>query len=136
MSLNFEFTSEVEIIISFGLMILIWIIQILHYPSFLFIDKASFTEFENFHTKRISLIVIPLMLAELVLLIYDFRWILFFILAGIWLSTFLIQVPCHNKLKQGKNLEIIHRLIFSNWIRTLLWTVKFLVIIYYYANEN
>lgn len=136
MSLNFEFTSEVEIIISFGLMILIWIIQILHYPSFLFIDKASFTEFENFHTKRISLIVIPLMLAELVLLIYDFRWIVFFILAGIWLSTFLIQVPCHNKLKQGKNLEIIYRLIFTNWIRTLLWTVKFLVISYYYAYEN
>ena len=44
----------------------IWLVQFVHYPSFNFIDKKFYSDFQNFHIKRISFIVIPVMLLELV----------------------------------------------------------------------
>ena len=119
----------VEVIISTGLLVLIWIIQILHYPSFLFVDRTRFSLFEQFHTKRISYIVLPLMIAELGLVIFHFRPIVFGIVSLIWLSTFFLQVPCHEKLKRGFDEKVIRKLILTNWIRTILWTIKFLVLV-------
>jgi len=118
-----------ELIITGALVTLIWIIQILHYPSFKFIDKNSFSDFETFHTNRISWIVIPLMLTEVILLILNFRWLVFLILMLIWLSTFFLQVPCHNQLKSGQDYTVIERLISTNWIRTILWTLKFIFLV-------
>jgi hypothetical protein len=118
-----------ELIISGALMTLIWMIQILHYPSFKFIDKSAFSEFEEFHTNRISLIVIPLMLTEVLLLFLEFRLLIFFIVLLIWMSTFILQVPCHNKLKSGQDVTVIERLISTNWIRTILWTIKFFILV-------
>lgn len=120
---------ELELLVSFGLVVLIWIIQILHYPSFRFIDKKIFSGFEKFHTKRISYIVIPLMLTELFLSIIDLRPFVIVVLILIWSSTFLIQVPCHEKLKIGFDEKVISRLIFTNWIRTILWTIKFIFLL-------
>ena len=118
-----------ELLISSGLFILIWIIQYLHYPSFLFVDQKVFPEFEAFHTRRISVIVIPLMISELILLIFNPRPILVVTVSLIWLSTFLLQVPCHNRLKHGYDERIIKKLIQTNWIRTMLWTLKFLYLL-------
>ena len=44
----------------------IWVIQIVHYPSFHFIEKEFYTAFQKFHMNKISIIVIPIMLAELI----------------------------------------------------------------------
>ena len=44
----------------------IWVIQIVHYPSFHFIEKELYTVFQKFHMNKISIIVIPIMLAELI----------------------------------------------------------------------
>jgi hypothetical protein len=46
----------------------------------------------------------------------------------IWSSTFLLQVPIHNRLKSGKKEEFIRRLVATNWIRTIAWSLKSLVI--------
>ena len=119
----------IEVIISTALLVLIWIIQILHYPSFLFVDQTRFSHFEQFHTKRITYIVLPLMIAELGLVIFHFRPLVFGIVSLIWLSTFFLQVPCHEKLKRGFDEKVIRKLILTNWIRTLLWTIKFLVLV-------
>ena len=43
----------------------IWVIQIVHYPSFHFIEKESYTAFQKFHMNSISLIVVPVMILEL-----------------------------------------------------------------------
>lgn len=118
-----------ELLISFALVVLIWIIQILHYPSFRFIEKEIFPSFEQFHTKRISYIVIPLMLSELFLSIIDPKPFVLSLLILIWGSTFFIQVPCHEKLKNGFDENVISRLIFTNWIRTILWTIKFIFLL-------
>lgn len=123
--------SMVELVVSFGLVVLIWLIQLLHYPSFRFIDQSKFTQFARFHGTRISYIVIPLMLLELALGLYFHHLVIILILISIWLSTFLLQVPSHQKLTKEYSLEQIERLISTNWIRTFLWSLKFILLFFY-----
>jgi hypothetical protein len=42
----------------------------------------------------------------------------------VWLSTFVLQVPIHNRLKAGKKDSKIRHLVATNWIRTVSWTLK------------
>jgi hypothetical protein len=108
-----------------------------HYPAFRDISAESFVEFEKMHTRNISILVMPLMLLELlavvVLLAYDpqnlINIALFSMVLLIWLSTFLLSVPCHRKLSKGKDLQIINRLVQTNWVRTVLWSIKGLVLL-------
>ena len=122
---------------------LIWIVQLVHYPAFEFVDASNFHAFHQHHTKSITLIVMPLMLAELGLSIYLAKeqstvYIGPLILVGlIWLSTFLIQVPIHNTLGAGKDSFLIQKLVNTNWIRTILWTIKALWLSYlFYSNTR
>ncbi len=52
----------------------------------------------------------------------------------IWLSTFLLSVPCHEHLaKTDMNetslIEKIQRLVKTNWPRTILWTLRSIVLL-------
>ena len=129
-----------NLILSSMLTCLIWIVQILHYPSFKFVDKNHFVEFEAFHTKSISFIVLPLMLLEItvssLLLYQNPRSVLTLgsclLLAFIWGTTFLVSVPCHNILSTGFDLTTIEKLVSTNWIRTISWSMKMILSIYLY----
>ena len=129
----------VNLILSWALFALIWVIQLTHYPAFKYIAENQFQFFHQHHTKSISLIVIPLMLAEISLSLWlaiqhHNNWlypVLLLLVIGVWASTFLIQVPIHNALVNGKDLKLIENLIKSNWIRTLLWTAKAILITYF-----
>ena len=46
------------------------------------------------------------------------------LLAVIWLSTALLQVPCHNVLSLGFNSVVHQRLLRTNWIRTAAWSLR------------
>ena len=111
---------------------LIWLIQLVHYPSFKYVDKEEFADFAKFHASRISWIVLPLMIVELttgILMVVKQGWYLYnlILLFAIWLSTFLLSVPCHHKLQQGKDAQQIRRLVLSNWPRTFLWSLRSLI---------
>lgn len=117
----------------------IWLIQLVHYPSFSRIDAAKFAEFHQFHTKNISFIVLPLMLTELITAFYliyqksPFQYSLQFglsLVLIIWLSTFLLQVPAHNALAHGFDDLQYKKLINTNWIRTIAWTLRSFVLIF------
>lgn len=118
---------------------LIWIIQILHYPAFSYLREDQFGEFHSLHTKKITLIVLPVMLLELVtallLVVQNFSSYLlginFFFLLLIWLSTFLVSVPLHNSLTKSMNLQLINRLIQTNWIRTFFWSMRLGILVYF-----
>jgi hypothetical protein len=132
-----RFMNYFETLTVAGLVVLIWLIQLLHYPSFHFIDPQRFVAFEQFHTQRISMIVIPLMLVELAfigqrLLAHPSKldFILVLLTFIIWLSTFLLQVPCHQTLSAGYDLPTINRLITTNWIRTICWSLKLVLLIW------
>ena len=118
----------------------IWVIQIVHYPSFHFIDKELYTAFQKFHMNKISIIVIPIMLAELVtgmMLFLDksskspFLIISFVILVLIWLITGVFFTKAHNELIAGYQELVVNQLVAMNWIRTLLWTLRLLLLTYF-----
>ena len=50
------------------------------------------------------------------------------LVAIVWLSTFVLQVPIHNRLKSGKDERLIRRLVATNWVRTIAWSLKALLL--------
>ena len=123
-----------NLIVSSILLGLILVIHFVHYKSFNFIDIEKFVEFHKFHTKNISFLVIPLMLIEVVISIiicYFYFSILSLInlslVALIWIITFLLQVPSHNKLSTGKSITEIEKLVSGNVFRVYLWFFKAIV---------
>ena len=118
----------------------IWVIQIVHYPSFHFIEKELYTAFQKFHMNKISIIVIPIMLAELItgiMLFLDksskspFLTISIIILVLIWLITGVFFTKAHNELIAGYQELVVNQLVAMNWIRTLLWTLRLLLLTYF-----
>ena len=120
----------------------IWIIQLVHYPTFLFIDKQKYMKFQEFHMSRVSYIVMPTMIAELFsgiyILLYNNILMVntFFLLASFslflnWVITALVFVKIHNGLLIKYEKNIILLLVKFNWIRTILWSLRlvFLTII-------
>jgi hypothetical protein len=118
--------------ISWGLLILIWLVQLIIYPGFHRIPSEVFISYHRWYVIRISAVVVPLMVGELILTI---SWVLSdayspislsagFFITIVWLSTFVLQVPIHNRLKAGKDKERIRRLVATNWIRTAAWSLK------------
>ncbi len=125
----------IHIAVSWGLLLLIWLVQVIIYPGFHRIAPGEFTDYHRWYVNRISMIVLPLMIAEVVL---SAKWLLdagavvalasAFLVLIVWLSTFLLQVPIHNRLKSGKDEMLIRRLVVTNWIRTVAWSLKAAVV--------
>ena len=124
------------IIINSILVGVILMTQILSYPLLLKVRKSNFYDYYNSYTKRISLIVMPLMIFEVFLSvalnIISNNFYVFasnILLLIIWGSTFFIQVPIHNKLSSNHSYQLINKLIFSNWIRTVAWICKLVTLL-------
>ena len=116
---------------------IIWVIQLLHYPTFHFIKESDYVEFQHFHMQRISFIVVPLMIMELLsgfMLVYYFRSNLlilcFIILIVIWLITFVFFTKLHQSLLGGYDKIIVDKLVQINWSRTVLWSLRLIILIY------
>ena len=129
---------------------LIWLIQLVHYPLFAEVGPANYKVYQQQHMRRITWIVLPVMLVELAtgaLLTYNaytgelnlslttgvlsvvpegesFFLLNFVGIVLIWLSTVLLQVPAHKDLLAGFDLAAQRRLVYTNWIRTILWTIR------------
>ena len=121
----------VNFFISSFMLGLILVTQIVSYPLFLKVEVDNFSIFHDDYVSRISFIAVPVMLGELfisTLVYYYFNTFLgFMILLSIiliFISTFIIQVPLHNKLKLANNRKHMIKLVNTNWIRTFLWFVK------------
>lgn len=131
---------SIYVFCSFYMTGVIWLIQLLNYPSLRYIHPAQFNEFHRRHTSAMSILVGPVMLAEMgcVLVLAKslvFHWVIQAgLLAVLWLSTFLISVPIHNKLAKSHQNFLIKRLIKTNWIRTILWTTKAGLLFYMQQN--
>lgn len=120
---------------------LIWTIQLVHYPGFADVGSEQCFRYQAKHMRRISFLVGPLMLAELLLA----GWLLFqnFALPPlsvlsqlaaacvlvIWLLTALLFVPLHRKFEaEGYTAELVNKLVRRNWWRTALWTFRLLLL--------
>ena len=117
----------------------IWVIQLVHYPSFRFTDREKYVSFQIFHMRNISFIVVPVMILEflsgLLLVLYHSNHesllrISFILLLIIWLVTALFFAQIHQKLSKGYDETLVRNLVSLNWIRTLLWTIRTIIITY------
>jgi len=111
---------------------LIWFVQLVHYPLFALVGEDRFVAYERAHQARIAPLVATLMVAELACAIAIARTTpmatlglaSLALVAVIWLSTALIQVPCHRRLQRSFDAQAHARLLASNWIRTVAWTLR------------
>ncbi|MFK7959418.1 MAG: hypothetical protein AB8G96_02755 [Phycisphaerales bacterium] len=118
-----------------GMVGVIWFVQMVHYPLFAEVPEAGFQAYEQAHVRRTGTLVGPLMLMELAAAIWLLvrtpigvpewmPWAGLVVLALLWGSTFFVQVPLHRQLEAGFNLEAIERLVATNWLRTVGWTLR------------
>jgi hypothetical protein len=120
---------------------LIWFVQIVHYPLFSRVGKEKFSLYSEAHSRLTSYVVGPPMLLEArTVLLLVFRRPegvpLYLALAGlalvaaIWLSTALLQVPRHTTLGSGFDGSAWNSLVRTNWIRTLSWSARGIVVLW------
>ena len=117
---------------------LIWFVQVVHYPLLARVGAASFVEYEQAHMRRTTWVVTPFMVLEaLTAIVLPFviltqpgralAWVGLALLAVVWMSTALLQVPCHRRLARGFDQGTLRRLVATNWIRTVCWSLRLAV---------
>lgn len=118
--------------VTWGLVGLIWVVQLVIYPQFGAVGRAEFAVYHADYTRRVAWVAGPLMLAEL----GSAGWMLwsgerggwFLVslapLAVIWLSTVAVQVPLHATLARGYEKGAHQALVRTNWVRTAAWTAR------------
>ena len=115
---------------------LCWFVQVVHYPLFKEIDRDTFPAYERKNAVT-GFITVPIMTIEVItgiILLYNYPEDLYIaniaLLGVIWLSTLIFQVPIHIKLMSEGSPKLITKVIRTNWIRTLSWTVRSLILGY------
>ncbi len=119
---------------------LIWLVQVVHYPLFAHVGQEQFADYEARHQFLITWVVAPVMILELStavwLAIYppqpdlaNWMRISLLLLLAIWISTALVQSRQHGKLADGYDLAAIRGLVLWNWLRTVAWTARGLILL-------
>ncbi len=127
--------SILRLLVDFGLLVLIWVVQLIVYPSFLFYNKENLITWHRKYTPLVGYIVAPLMVLQLSLSIYQisnavtlYNIISVMMISTIWIITFLQFVPIHNNISNGSTSEkMLLSLVKKNWLRTFLWTLLFVL---------
>jgi hypothetical protein len=118
----------------------IWFVQVVHYPLFARVDTPDFSAYSLIHTRLTGLVVGPPMLLEAATAValvvrtppgisVPLVWMGLLLVAGVWLSTALLQAPRHTTLGRGFDPAAHQFLVASNWLRTVLWSLRGLVVL-------
>jgi hypothetical protein len=110
----------------------IWLVQLLVYPAMRDVPADRWIPWHLRHCLRISYVVGPLMVVEVVtalaLWLQGLTSPLFLagaaLLGVVWLSTLVLQIPLHHVCEKGCSPLAIERLILTNWVRTVAWTAR------------
>ena len=120
-------------LIDFGLLVFIWTIQLVVYPSFKYFPPSSLSKWHAIYTGSVSIIVIPLMVSQVALHGWRVsdgfspdRLLTFLLVVSTWVVTFFIFLPLHNRISLNQELtQNLANLVSYNWIRTVLWSLIF-----------
>ncbi|MDP4623587.1 MAG: hypothetical protein NWT08_00475 [Akkermansiaceae bacterium] len=131
-----ELAGVLQLVATMAMLGVIWVVQLCVYPRFADIDPEKFIGAHTRHCAGIGMVVAPLMLIELftaVFLVWAgsggwVQWLILIFTLGNFISTALIQAPCHRQLMQGFDEAKCRLLTRSNWIRTVLWSAKALLV--------
>ena len=119
---------------------LIWFVQVVHYPLFGSVGREVFAGYSRAHSHLTGFVVGPPMLVEagtaVVLLLRPPEGVPFLLpllglvlLAVVWLSTAFLQSPQHTVLGRGFVATAHRFLVISNWVRTICWTARGLLVL-------
>ena len=119
---------------------LIWFVQIVHYPLFVYVGSKEFRTFHENHKILITPVVGIVMIVELVtagILIFQIpmgipNWtaiVGIILLVVIWFSTLFLQIPYHNKLSPKFDKNVLMMLVNTNWIRTICWSLRGIIVL-------
>ncbi len=125
----------IKLLFDFGLLVLIWLIQLVVYPSFSYYRKNDLVLWHKKYTLRISYVVIPLMMTQLSISVVQavqkpatLNILNLILVVVVWISTFLQFVPLHHKISSNSiDSNILQKLVSRNWFRTALWTLIFIL---------
>jgi hypothetical protein len=119
-----------NIAVTFALVGLIWVVEVAVYPLYARVGPESFVAYHEGWSSAITLVVGPLMLAEVVAgaWLYTERPKLA-LLAAVpvvvaWAVTALWAVPMHAKLDAGFTVTVWRSLLWANHVRTAAWTAR------------
>ena len=126
--------TYLRLLFDFGLVVLIWLVQLIIYPSFRYLDRQKLVFWHSKYSTRISLVVMPLMLGQLLITVLQLNegsvisYIIALLVLMVWILTFLYFVPLHGKFSRNEiNERSLDGLVNVNWWRTLFWTAIFLL---------
>ena len=133
----------IRLITDFGLLVLIWIVQLVIYPSFQYYQSQDLHNWHRQYTSRITTVVLPLMFTQLVVTVLQilteitlYSGISMLIVLALWLLTFLVFVPLHQKIEhQTYETKSLSKLVKFNWLRTGLWSILFLISLFHVVNK-
>lgn len=132
-----------KLLFDFGLVVLIWMTQLIVYPSFTMMDTADLHRWHATYTTRITIIVMPLMVGQLGLHVMGLIqqnnklaiMALFLVLLA-WGNTFFFAVPLHNQITAGKEIaDSAQKLVSVNAWRTAFWTLVFMLDFYVFLKK-
>ena len=117
----------------------IWIVQVVHYPLFAKVGDELFRSYHVDHNVLITYIVLPAMLIEAGTAAFFIlerpstvtpleAWIGLILVGVAWGTTFFFSVPQHNILASGFDPQAHRTLVSTNWIRTLAWSARSILI--------
>lgn len=122
-------------IVDFGLLVLIWLVQLVIYPSFRYFTKDGLLIWHQRYTRQITYVVMPLMMFQVALLglqllqgldVYTLASGI--LILALWLLTFGLFIPLHTLIASGQfKPKDLRDLVMKNWWRTGLWTMVFLL---------
>ena len=131
-----EIAEVLQLASTMAMLGVIWVVQLCVYPRFADLDPEKFITAHQRHCTGIGIVVAPLMLAELftaAFLVWTgsggwMQWVILLLTLAAFLSTAVIQAPCHRRLMKGFDEAKCRSLTSGNWIRTSLWSLKALVV--------
>lgn len=117
-----------------GLLVLIWMVQLVVYPSFLYYSYEQLLDWHSRYVQRISIMVIPLMFGQTLVSVYQLYQEQSFYTIGTgilvivtWVLTFSLFVPRHNAItNRAYTDKTLADLVALNWFRTIIWTLIFI----------
>ncbi len=124
--------------IDFGLVVLIWLVQLVIYPSFLHFQVKDLIHWHHTYTKRLAVVVVPLMVGQAILALLQIYQVFgaaevirISLIIAVWVSTFAQFVPIHRKIASGiVDRPMLQCLVSRNWLRTVLWNGLFVLDLY------
>jgi hypothetical protein len=137
--MDYYFFFKVHFCFSLYMVGVIWLVQIIHYPLFKQVGESAFIDYHKIHIQKTSSVIAVPMILEVLTGLYlltfselyrnNFIFLIAFALnVLIWIVTFFTSVPKHKILSKGANDRVLNALVRTNWIRTIAWTLRALLL--------